>query len=152
MMDEEGATLMAQRGTWLVPTLETFQRGAVDTFPGQEAISTEKTKAVLKYQAAAFQRALQHHLKIAFGLDDDPDYLDREFVALVRGGMTPVEALQAATVRGSELLSLSDQIGSLEAGKYADITAVNGDPFADVKNMEKVVFVMKGGEVIKSAK
>jgi imidazolonepropionase-like amidohydrolase len=149
MMDEEGATLMEQRGTWLVPTLETFQRGATDVYPGQSPIEAEKSKAIRKFQAAAFQRALKHRLKIAFGVDDDPDYLDREFVALVQGGMTPVEALQAATVRGAELLGLSDQIGSLEAGKLADIVALDGDPLTDIKNMEKVAFVMKGGEVIK---
>jgi len=149
MMDEEGATLMEQKGTWLVPTLETFQRGAEEIHPGEELVASEKNKAILKFQAAAFQRALKHHLKIAFGLDDDPDYVDREFVALVKGGMTPVEALQAATVRGSELLGLSDQIGSLEVGKFADIVAIDGDPLADMKNMENVVFVMKGGEVLK---
>ena len=82
-------------------------------------------------------------------MDDDPDFLDREFVALVKGGMKPVEALQAATVNGAELLGLSDQIGSVEAGKYADVIAINGDPLADIKNMENVVFVMKGGEVVK---
>jgi imidazolonepropionase-like amidohydrolase len=148
MLDEEGADLMAKKGTWLVPTLETFQRGAQETYAGQEAVSTEKDKAILKFQAAAFQRALQHHLKIAFGVDDDPDFLDREFVALVRGGMKPVEALQAATVHAAELLGLSE-IGSVEAGKYADVIAVTGDPLADIKNIENVVFVMKGGEVVK---
>jgi imidazolonepropionase-like amidohydrolase len=150
MLDEEGADLMAKKGTWLVPTLETFQRSAEPGGnPGAEAMSIEKDKAILKFQPAAFQRALQHHLKIAFGVDDDPDFLDREFVALVKGGMKSVEALQAATVNAAELLGLSDQIGSVEAGKYADVIAVNGDPLADIKNMENVVFVMKGGEVVK---
>ena len=104
----------------------------------------------MKYQGPAFQRALAHHVKIAFGLDDDPDYLDREFVALVKGGMKPVEALQAATVHAAELLGLSDQIGTLEAGKFADIVAVKGDPVTDITSMENVVFVMKGGEIIKN--
>ena len=70
-------------------------------------------------------------------------------MALVNGGMTPVGALQAATVRGAELLGLSDQIGNIEAGKFADVIAIDGDPITDMKSMEKVVFVMKGGEVIK---
>jgi imidazolonepropionase-like amidohydrolase len=152
MMDEEGAALMEQRGTWLVPTLETFQRGTQETYPGQEQVATDKNKAIIKYQAAAFQRALQHHLKIAFGVDDDPDYLDREFVALVKGGMTPAQALQAATVRAAELLGIADQIGTLEAGKFADVVAVSEDPLASVNSMEKVVFVMKGGEVMRDAK
>ncbi len=150
MLDEEGAILMAQKGTWLVPTLETFQRLATpDPSLGQTATETEKTREILKFQPLAFQHALQHHLKIAFGEDDDPDFLDGEFVALVKGGMKPVEALQAATVNGAELLGLSDRIGVVEAGKYADVIAVNGDPLADIQNMENVVFVMKGGEVVK---
>ena len=152
MLDEEGAALMEKKGTWLVPTLETFQRGAEENYPGQEQIATDKDKAIVKYQAAAFQRALQHHVKIAFGVDDDPDYLDREFVALVKGGMKPVEALQAATSRAAELLGLSDRIGSLESGKIADVVAVSGDPLVEVKNMETIVFVMKDGEILKQVK
>ena len=64
--------------------------------------------------------------------------------------MTPIEALRAATVNGAELLGRSSEIGSIEPGKYADIVAVDGDPLADVTVMEKVVFVMKGGEVYKN--
>jgi imidazolonepropionase-like amidohydrolase len=150
MLDEEGAVLMAQKGTWLVPTLEAIQRLATpNPGIGQEAIETEKVRQILKFQQGAFQRALQHHLKIAFGEDDPPEYLDREFVALVKGGMKPAEALQAATVNAAELLGLSDQIGGLEAGKFADVIAVSGDPLVDIANMEKVVFVMKGGEVFR---
>ena len=150
MLDEEGAVLMAQKGTWLVPTLEAIQRLATpNPGIGQEAVETEKVREILRFQQGAFQRALQHHLKIAFGEDDPPEFLDREFAALVKGGMKPAEALQAATVNASELLGLSDQIGSLEAGKFADVIAVSGDPLADIANMEKVVFVMKGGEVIR---
>jgi imidazolonepropionase-like amidohydrolase len=63
--------------------------------------------------------------------------------------MTPLEALQAATVNGAELLGMSQQIGAIEPGKYADIIAVNGDPLRDIAVMDQVVFVMKGGEVIK---
>jgi imidazolonepropionase-like amidohydrolase len=95
-------------------------------------------------------RALKYHLKIAFGLDDDPDFLAKEFGALVRGGMTPLEALQAATVNGAELLGLSDQIGTIKPGKFADIIAVEGDPLRDINVMEKVVFVMKDGVIIKN--
>jgi imidazolonepropionase-like amidohydrolase len=150
MLDEEGAILMAQRGTWLVPTLEAFQRLATpDAGSGQEPVEIEKTREILRFQPAAFRRALQHHLKIAFGEDDPPDFLDKEFIALVKGGMKPVEALQAATVNAAELLGLSDQIGGIEAGKFADVIAVSGDPLADITSMENVVFVMKGGEVIR---
>jgi imidazolonepropionase-like amidohydrolase len=150
MLDEEGAALMEKKGTWLVPTLSTFQRGVeIGTNFGQDPIALEKGREILKYQQPAFTLALKHHLKIAFGLDDDPDFLPKEFEAMVRGGMTPLAALQAATVNGSELLGVSDQMGTIEPGKYADIVAVSDDPLKDINAMEHVVFVMKGGEVIK---
>lgn len=150
MLDEEGATLMEQKDTWLVPTLYTFQHGVeVGASLGADPVSVEKGKKILGYQQTAFAIALKHRLKIAYGVDDDPDVASKEFGALVRGGMKPLEAIQAATVRGSELLGLSDQIGTLETGKYADVVAVAGDPLADIQVMESVVFVMKGGVVFK---
>lgn len=152
MLDEEGARLMEQHGTWLVPTLETFQRGLeVGTSTGAEPISVAKTKAILSAQGPAFRLALAHHLKIAYGVDDDPDFESKEFSALVRGGMSPMDALRAATMNAAELLGRSSEIGSLDPGKFADIVAVDGDPLSDITVMEKVVFVMKGGEVYKSA-
>ena len=104
----------------------------------------------MKEQGPAFKRALDHHLKIAYGLDDDPDFVSKEFGALVRGGMTPIEALKAATINGAELMGRSKDIGSIEPGKYADIVAVDGDPLSDITVMEKVAFVMKGGEIYKA--
>ncbi|MGH9364507.1 MAG: amidohydrolase family protein [Thermoanaerobaculia bacterium] len=150
MLDEEGAALMSQRGTWLVPTLSTFQHAERDAERGADPVSLEKVRAILKHQQPAFERALRYHLKIAYGLDDDPDFLPQEFRALVRGGMKPTEALAAATIHAAELLGLSDQIGTLEPGKYADIIAVQDDPSKDIGAMEKVIFVMKGGELIKN--
>ncbi len=100
----------------------------------------------MKEQGPAFQRALAHHLKIAYGVDDDPDFLSKEFGALVKGGMSPLDALRAATINGAELTGRANDIGTLEPGKFADLVAVNGDPLTDITVMEKVVFVMKGGE------
>ncbi len=151
MLDDEAAAMMEQRGTWLVPTLETFQRGVeIGLSQGQEPIMLEKGKAILEFQQPAFARAIAHHLKIAFGLDDEPKYTTREFEALVRGGLTPLAALQTATINGALLLGMSNDIGAIEGGKFADIVAVDGDPLQDVKVMERVVFVMKGGKVIVS--
>ena len=150
MLDEEGAKLMASKGTWLVPTLYTFQRGVeMGTNFGQDPISLKKGQEILKYQEPAFGLALKYHLKIAFGLDDDPDFLAKEFAAEVRGGMKPIEAIQTATVNAAQLLGWTKDAGTIEPGKYADIIAVTGDPTKDITVMEKVVFVMKGGEVIK---
>jgi len=148
MLDDEGAALMEKKGTWLVPTLSVIQRyAAIGESSGLDPVALEKSRTILTYQSEAFHRALQHHLRIAFGLDDDPDFLPKEFPALVKGGLKPIEALQAATTHAAELLGLSAEIGSIEAGKAADIIAVSGDPTKDINSMESVVFVLKGGEI-----
>ena len=151
MLDDEGAAVMAKKGTWLVPTLYAFQHGAeLGTSHGQDPISLAKTKEILAHQQPAFARALKAHLKIAVGIDDEPQYLPKEVEALVRGGMTPLQALQAATIRGAELLNWSDRIGTIEPGRLADIIAIDGDPTQDIDAIEKVVFVMKDGAVFKN--
>jgi len=153
VLDEEGARLMEQHGTWLVPTLYCFQHDMeTGLSQGRDPASFAKGVAIMKEQGPAFKRALEHHVKIAYGLDDDVDFVSKEFGALVRGGMTPLEALRAATINGAELLGKTKDIGSIEAGKFADIVAVDGDPLVDIGVMEKVVFVMKGGEVYKAAR
>jgi imidazolonepropionase-like amidohydrolase len=109
-----------------------------------------KEKEVVRLKRAGFEKALKYHVKIAFGVDDDPDYLTREFDAMVAWGMKPVEALQAATVNAAQLLGIADQVGSIQPGKAADIVAVNGDPISDIKAINNVVLVMKAGEVVRS--
>jgi imidazolonepropionase-like amidohydrolase len=151
MLDDEGAALMAQKGTWLVPTLYCFQHDLkTGTSLGRDSRSMAKGIAIVAAQGPAFTRALQHHLKIAYGVDDSqPDVLSGEFGALVRGGMTPLQALQAATINGATLLSLDRDMGTVEAGKFADLVAVPGDPLADITVMEHVAWVMKSGVVVK---
>ena len=151
MLDDEGAALMAKKGTWLVPTLYTFQHGVeLGTSHGKDPISLAKEKEIISYQQPAFTRALRAHLKIAVGIDAEPEYLPREVEALVRAGMTPLQALQAATINGAALLNWSDRIGTIEPGKFADVIAINGDPTRDINAIEKVVFVMKDGAVFKN--
>jgi imidazolonepropionase-like amidohydrolase len=148
VMDEEGARLMEQHNTWLVPTLFCFQHDMeTGTSQGRDPVSFAKGVAILKEQQPAFSRALAHHVKIAYGVDDDVDFVSKEFGALVKGGLSPLEALRAATINGAELTGRVQDIGSIDPGKFADIVAVDGDPLADITVMEKVVFVMKGGEV-----
>jgi len=151
MLDEEGARLMEQRGTWLVPTLYTFQFGLQhDAELGADPVSVAKEKAIIHAQQPAFELAVKHHLKIAYGTDVDPDYSSMEFGALVRGGLASLGAIQAATVNAASLLGTAQDTGTVEPGKFADMIAVTGDPLKDITAMEHVTFVMKGGEVIKN--
>jgi imidazolonepropionase-like amidohydrolase len=151
LLDDEGAVLMAQKGTWLVPTinceLRTLEMGASQ---GAEPVMMAKEKALVGLKRAGFEKALAHHVKMAFGEDDDPDYIDDEFVDLVNWGVQPLDAIRMATMNASELLGTLDKVGTLEAGKYADMVAISGDPLSDIHVMRNVVFVMKGGEVWKN--
>jgi imidazolonepropionase-like amidohydrolase len=152
MLDEEGAKLMEERGTWLVPTLYCFQHDMeTGLSKGRDPDSFAKGQAILAAQGPAFKLALAHHLKIAYGVDDDDvdESVSREFGALVAGGMSTIGALQAATINGATLLGKQDQFGSIEPGHFADIIAVSGDPLADITVMYHVPFVMKGGQIVK---
>ena len=150
MLDEEGASLMEQKGTWLVPTLYTFQHGVEQgTSLGADPVMAAKGKAILAAQQPAFGLAQKHHLKIAYGTDDDPDFSSKEFGALVHGGLSPLSAIQAATVNAAALLGATANSGTVERGKFADLIAVSGDPLKDITVMEHVAFVMKGGQVVK---
>ena len=152
MLDEEGAQMMAARGTWLVPTLYCFQHDLeTGLSKGREPSSMAKGIAIVKEQGPAFSRALKYHLKIAYGVDDDDvdASVSKEFDALVRGGMSTLQALQAATINGANLLGLSEQMGTIEPGKFADLVAVEGDPLKDITVMEHVAWVMKAGHVVK---
>jgi len=150
MLDDATAKEMAERGTWLVPTINTFYRGvSLGLAQGQEPEMLEKGKAILKYIPDAVAAALRNHVKIAFGDDDDPKYVADEFKQMVKLGLTPLAALQAATVNAAALLGASDRIGTIEPGRYADVVAVDGDPLEDIAAMGRVVFVMKGGSVAK---
>ena len=151
-IDDEAIRLMKEKGTYLVPTLyladwfiENYQRLRVPAF------MVEKAKVVMPAARQNIARAFKAGVKVAFGTDAAvyPHGLNaREFAVMVKLGMTPMQSIQAATVNAADLLGWSDRVGSIEAGRFADIIAVNGDPIADVTVLEHVAFVMKSGQVV----
>ena len=152
MLDEEGAELMEQHHTWLVPTLYCFQHDMeTGLSKGRDPASYAKGVEIMAAQGPAFRLALAHHIRVVYGTDDaDVDYsVSKEFGALVRGGLSPIGALQAATINAAEMLGKDNDVGTLEPGRYADIIAVKGDPLSDITVMYNVAFVMKGGQIIK---
>jgi imidazolonepropionase-like amidohydrolase len=152
-MNEEDIQLMKQHGTYLVPTLYLgdWLMANLSTL-GLTSNMIEKAKIVLPIARQNIAIAFKSGVKVAFGTDAAvyPHGLNaREFAVMVKLGLSPLQSIQAATVNAADLLGWTDRIGMLEAGKFADIIAVDGDPVADVHVLENVRFVMKGGEVIK---
>ncbi len=153
-LDDETLRMMVSRGTYLVPTLLAGEyvvgKAAVRHYPPEiEA----KAKAAVAVRSKMFKRALALGVKIAFGTDSavSPHGLNaQEFKLMVDHGMSPAAALRAATQSAADLLGLGKTIGTLEAGKQADVIAVSGDPLANIQAMESVRFVMKGGAVAKN--
>lgn len=152
-IDAEGIALAKKHGTYLVMDIynddyilsEGLKAGMLP-----EAI--EKEKLVGRTQRENFEKAFKAGAKMAFGTDGGVyPHGDnaRQFVYMVKYGMTPLQAIQAATVHAATLLGWEDRLGSLAQGKYADLVAVTGDPLADVKVLQNVGFVMKGGVVVK---
>jgi imidazolonepropionase-like amidohydrolase len=145
---------MKKNGTYLVPTLylgdwflENAERNHVPDF------LLGKAKAVMPAARQNIAHAFGSGVKVAFGTDAAvyPHGLNaHEFAVMVKLGLTPLEAIQAATVNAADLLGWSGKVGSLKPGAWADIIAVEGDPLKDVTTLERVKFVMKGGEVIRN--
>jgi imidazolonepropionase-like amidohydrolase len=151
-IDDEGIKLMKEHKTYLVPTLYLGDW----LIENAEAIKLpkpllEKAKVVLPLARVNIGKAIKAGVPIAFGTDAAvyPHGLNaREFAVLVKLGMTPAQAIRTATVNASDLLGWSDKVGSIEAGKYADLIAVDGEPLKDVRALEQVQWVMKGGAVV----
>ncbi|CAN7394636.1 Xaa-Pro dipeptidase [Duganella sp. LjRoot269] len=152
-IDDEGIKLMKEHKTWLVPTVYLGDW----LIENAEAIKLpkpllEKAKVTLPMARQNIARAIKAGVPIAFGTDAAvyPHGLNaREFGILVKLGMTPIQAIRAATLNASELLGWTDRVGTIEAGKFADLIAVDGEPLKDVKTLESVQWVMKGGAVVK---
>jgi imidazolonepropionase-like amidohydrolase len=153
-MSDQTIDLMIRQGTWYVPTLMAGAYVAEKAkTPGYYPdIVRPKALAIGPQIAGTFARAWKAGVKIAFGTDAavyPHGQNAHEFVLMVNAGMPPAAALQAATLRAADLLDQSADLGTLEAGKFADIVAVAGNPIADIGLMEKIDFVMKNGKVYK---
>jgi imidazolonepropionase-like amidohydrolase len=152
-LDDEALRMMKSRGTWLVPTLMAFQgvkrRMDANELPPPVML---KAKEALAASGDTIGRAIKMKVKIAMGTDAGvyPHGENaKELGLLVAAGMSPLEALSTATLRTAELLGVQARTGSLEKGKAADVIAVPGDPSVDVRVVERVRFVMKGGAILK---
>ncbi|HEU5116167.1 MAG TPA: amidohydrolase family protein, partial [Isosphaeraceae bacterium] len=145
-LDEQSIDWMVQNGIYWCPTIYV----AVWVADGRPPIA----KAMVDLERDAFALALKKGVKIAYGTDVGgyawTENQAKELAYMVRYGMTPMQAIQSATVVASELLSAQDDLGSLEPGHYADLIAVKGDPLQDVEELQRVRFVMKGGVVFKN--
>lgn len=146
ILDAESIQLMKEHGTFLVPT--TYLVDAIDLNALPPAIRA-KAEWVLPRARESLRTAIREGVRIGFGTDaavyphgDNA----REFSVLVKLGMSPLEALRSATLHAAELLDVSDR-GVIEAGRFADIIGVPGDPLEDISVTERVAFVMKGGTV-----
>jgi imidazolonepropionase-like amidohydrolase len=150
MIDDEAADLMKRQGTYLVPTAYLLSTFKYESLPPSIAA---KAKEVVPLAQASHRRAIRAGVKIAFGTDaavyphgDNA----REFAVYVGYGMRPADAIRTATVNAADLLGVSDR-GVIAPGKLADLIAVRGNPLEDVRVLEQVPWVMKGGEVVKGA-
>ena len=153
-IDDAGISEMKKNGTYLVPTLylgdwflENAERNHVPDF------LLGKAKTVMPIARKNIAHAFASGVKVAFGTDAAvyPHGLNaHEFAVMVKLGLTPLQAIQAATVNAADLLGWQGKVGSLEPGAWADIVAVDGDPLKDVTTLERVKFVMKGGDVVKN--
>ena len=154
LMNDDSIATLKKNGTYVVPTLYLMdwnrenlaKRNAPD-------FVVRKMKEVSAVGQNNLKKAFAAGVKVAFGTDAAvyPHGLNaHEFAVYVRLGMTPLQAIQTATVNASDLLGWSSKVGTLEPGKFADLIAVDGDPMKDVTTLEQVKFVMKGGEVVKN--
>lgn len=148
MLNDEAIALMKQRGTYLVPT--TYLADAID-LAILPPLLRSKAESILPVAKANVTRAIRAGVKIAFGTDAaviPHEHAIREFATLVDRGMTPLQAIQSGTINTADLLGTPDR-GRLAPGLLADIIAVPGNPLADIRALERVSFVMKGGRVYK---
>jgi len=153
LIDDEGIALAKQHGTYL--DMDIYDEECIESDPSTPPDFLEHDRDLGEAQRRNFSKAVKAGVKMTFGTDAGvcPYGIGaRQFAFMVRYGMTPMQAIQAATVNAADLIGHSELFGSIAAGKSADIIAVKGDPLADIRVLEKVDFVMKEGKVYKQEK
>lgn len=148
-LDDRAIAQMVKQGTWLCPTLSVYYEGWAPE--GTPAGRRDRKRAAV--HVPSFQKAMKAGVKIAFGTDvggfkwSEP--IAGEFSRMVELGMKPGDAIRAATSAAADMLGMKGELGVLAPGAYADVIAVSGDPLRDIKELQRVTFVMKGGAVFK---
>jgi imidazolonepropionase-like amidohydrolase len=154
LADEEAFALAKQHGTWF--SMDIYNDDYILAEGEKNGVykeSLEKERLIGLKQRQTFQAAFKAGVKMIFGTDGGvyPNgYNARQFVTMVKWGMTPMQAIQAATVHAAEALGRPGDVGAIAVGRFGDLIAVAGDPLADVAKLQSVAFVMKGGEVVKT--
>jgi imidazolonepropionase-like amidohydrolase len=155
LMDDESIAMMAERGSYLVADI--YCGDVIDSEGRRQGWPAEilrKNEETTEAQREGFGKAVKAGVKIAFGTDSGVyPHGDngKQLPYMVRYGMTPMQAVQSATIVAAELMGWEDRVGSLDPGKLADLVAVEGDPLADPERLPDVSLVMKGGDVVKGA-
>ena len=153
LADDEAFALAKQHGTWF--SMDIYDDDYILAEGEKNGVfkeSLEKERMIGLKQRQTFQAAVKAGVKMIFGTDAGvyPNgYNARQFVTMVKWGMTPMQAIQAATVNAAEALGRPGDVGAIAVGRYGDLIGVPGDPVADVARLQSVGFVMKGGEVVK---
>lgn len=153
-LDEEGIDLMIKHGTYLVPTLTIglfFEEEYSKSQALAKAIELSKKSKEEQSRVNIFSQAIKKGVKVVVGTDYvgwGANYSAHEFDELVKLGMTPMQSIKAGTSLNAEML-MNENIGTIAAGKFADIIAVSGDPLKDITELQRVKFVMIGGKVVK---
>jgi imidazolonepropionase-like amidohydrolase len=152
-IDDEGLRLAKERGTYLVMDIynDDYIMAEYKRLGYPQKILDKEAK-VGRTQRENFRRAVQAGAKLAYGTDAGVyphGWNGKQFAKMVEWGLTPMQAIQTATVNAADLLGWADRVGSVQPGRFADIVAVDGDPLKDIRELERVRFVMKGGVVHK---
>ena len=153
LIDDEGIALAKSRGTYLVMDIynDDYIMSEYKRLGYPQKILDKEAK-VGRTQRENFRKAAQAGVKLAYGTDSGVyphGWNGKQFAKMVEWGLTPTQAIQTATANAADLLGWSDRVGSIQPGRFADIVAVDGDPLTDIRELERVKFVMKGGMVYK---